>query len=173
MILLTEIYCEQNLAQSMGVFELKDIGRVLPIISVGQFVKSNNFVLHFPNSIGLSHWELLLFPNGQYDSEGTVDERVHLYLKMVKCTKMSEEIKLDVKFQLGNCVGWKSHQSFCFNKRTRWIGTHLIGAKQLLSNNDAVLISVQLTEHLKRSVSCINIEHQSILGDLSCRVYSN
>ncbi len=149
------VFLEQDNSRSFIAFELNKLDHLLKIKAIGEFVKSSPFELNFYNSIGVSKWEILLFPNGQYDCNGKPDSRIFVYLKMMSCEKMSMELKLDVKVQLGTDVGWELNQRLCFrNAGTRWTRIHLVNVNKLkdLSGNSA-LISLYLTEHLKNSVS--------------------
>lgn len=152
---LSVVFVEQISARSLIVFEISNVSHLIQNKSVGEFVKSCTFKLNYTNSIGLSTWELLLFPNGQYDCNGIPDEQTSVYLKVVKCENMSEELKLDVKVQIGGHIGRKQNQSFCFSHAsTTWTRTKLMNVNALKNyQGNTAVFSLHLTEHSKNTVS--------------------
>lgn len=139
------ISLEQLASESVIVLEISKITSILRKTSVGEFVKSHTFDLHFSNSIGQSKWVVILFLNGQYDRNGKPDKRICVYLQMISCERDAIEIKLDVKFQLGEKRFCKQDQLFCFKDvKKRWIGATI---DEIIKNGfpDTLLLSVYLT----------------------------
>lgn len=138
---------QQNILQTAITFEINNISELLRTTCVGEFVKSQTFVLHFPMSIGYSKWVVVLFLNGQYDSRGSPDKRVSVYLRMISCEKESVALKLDVKFQFEQVHSLKIDTLLCFKEvRMRWVGTQLLPINEITDCRDSMLLSMYLNE---------------------------
>lgn len=153
---------QQKNTESLIVFEINQVSKIVQKTNIGQFVRSYPFELHYPTSIGKSKWVVIIFLNGQYEHGGKPNDMICIYLKMVQCEQQSTVFKFDVKFQLGSEHGavFKKNQSICFdNVRTRWIGTKLVNINEMIINgsryiqNDTLKLSVYLNENSPKHVA--------------------
>lgn len=74
-------------------------------MSVGESILSNPFSLIFPNSIGESQWQLMLFPKGQYVNTNKPGTSVGIYLVMLSCENKTETLTGNITFKLKSITG--------------------------------------------------------------------
>lgn len=148
------IVAERNQLRAEIVFIVKQWSSIVQKISVGQSIKSGPFTLDFPASIGKSKWNLLLFPNGQYEN-GRSNDTLAVYLKLLQCERQSAELNFHVTVGFGdeNANVERRNQRICFeNAKTRWIGIPLINVNELIADEDrfvqrdTMILSVRLEE---------------------------
>lgn len=160
---------DQDDLQSLVVFEINRVSKIVRKTNIGQYIKSRFFDLNFPKSIGRSKWQVILFLNGQYEA-GQPNEVINIYLKMVKCERQSAEFKFDINFKLGseNATTTMNDQILCFDEvKTRWIGTQLIPINEMIKNGsqfihgDILLLSAHLKEHFTKHVSSAKMSYNN------------
>lgn len=151
---------EQKSLQSQIIFEINRLSTVVRKTSVGQCIKSSQFELDFPTSIGKSQWILFIFPNGQYET-GKPNDAINIYLKIVRCEHQSAELNFNVTLQFGDEYAKiiKNNQRVCFGKpKTRWICVKLMTIKEMnvhsnrFIRDDTLVLSILLEE--RRSQQC-------------------
>lgn len=155
----------ENIQQSDDEFEcvaqIPNYMNLLEWIAVGEQLETDTFTLWFPNSIGMSQWKLVFYPNGQYHYE-IASKHVAIYLILLACDNENKALNANVTFRLKaqyenqndgyKCL--KEHEFVYSIPGKRWIGHQKFAGINVLRSRqcarffkyDTLLVSCSVKE---------------------------
>lgn len=144
------INCTVNSYRKEVTTEMCSLEKISKNISTGMSVTSEPFFLEFPESLGHSMWVLVIYPKGQYISNGVPSGKIAVYVKMISAENENNTLKTNIKFTLSWTGSYQNHdsflekQSFCFKeKKQRWAGCKIASTSEVprYASSDKLKIS--------------------------------
>lgn len=117
---------------------------MLKHVSIGESITTEPFNINFDNSIGMSKWVLIFYPQGQYihckNATISGNGRVSMYLKMVACKNEDYSLMTSVKFFIKSPYFEMKDEYPCSRSATflyrdlnkRWIGPFNLASQEKL-----------------------------------------